>query len=388
MLSDINACVVIPTYNNENTLKRVIDDVLQFGSGQEVIVVNDGSTDSTPDILKAYSDRIVVLGYKENVGKGNALRLAFKHAVAVGFENVITIDSDGQHFPEEIAGFISAAKEKPGVLFMGSRNMAHESVPGKSSTGNKISNFWFWVETGVRLPDTQTGFRLYPAKAIKNLKLFTKKFELEIEVIAKASWRGVPIEPLAIKVKYDPDERVTHFRPFQDFTRIGFMHAYLVTLNLIWYLHVRLLQGVRKKGLFAIIKEEFVKKDESNLMKALSIGFGFFMGIVPLWGFQLLIGIPLSILFKMNKALFISAANVSIPPMIPFIIYASYVFGGIVLNEQVDLSFDFALSLDSIYLNLRQYVVGACSFALVTGFLSFVLSLLIFNAFRAHRDVE
>lgn len=383
-LSDINACVVIPTYNNENTLKRVIDGVLQYGVGKEIIVVNDGATDSTSIILESYGDQIVVLGYENNVGKGNALRLAFKHAVNAGYDNIITIDSDGQHFPQDIPLFIKAAKEQSGVLFMGARDMGQESVPGKSSMGNRISNYWFWVETGLKLPDTQTGFRLYPASAVRNLRLFTKKFELEIEVIVKASWRGVAIESIPVKVKYDPNERVTHFRPFQDFTRIGFMHAYLVTLTLLYYLHIRLFKKIRKKGLWTIIKEEIVKRDETNLMKATSIGFGFFMGIIPLWGFQLLIGVTLSIVFKMNKALFVAAANISIPPLIPLVVYGSYIFGGLILNERIDLTFDFSLNVDSIYFNLRQYLIGACTLAVFVGGVGFVISLLLFNLFRPH----
>lgn len=161
-LADINTCVIIPTYNNEKTLARVIDGVLEFGNGKDVIVVNDGSIDSTESILKAYKNKVIVLDYKDNVGKGNALKLGFKKAIELGFDYAITIDSDGQHFPDDIPVFLKASKENPGTLLMGSRDMTHETIPGKSSFGNKFSNFWFKLETGIELPDTQTGYRLYP----------------------------------------------------------------------------------------------------------------------------------------------------------------------------------------------------------------------------------
>ncbi|HRB53915.1 MAG TPA: glycosyltransferase family 2 protein, partial [Bacteroidia bacterium] len=202
-MADIAACVIIPTYNNSKTLKKVIDGVLNFSSGNDVIVINDGSTDNTTEILNQYNEQIVLLNNKTNSGKGYSLRKGFKEAISRGFKNAITIDSDGQHYPEDIDVMIENALKFPEALLMGSRNMNQESVPGKSSFGNKFSNFWFWVETGQKLPDTQTGFRLYPLEPLKKIKLYTTKFETEIEVIVKLAWQDVKIIPVNIRVLYD-----------------------------------------------------------------------------------------------------------------------------------------------------------------------------------------
>ena len=83
------------------------------------------------------------------------------------------------------------------IILIGARNMSQESVPKKSSFGNKFSNFWFWAETGIKLQDTQSGFRLYPLKELKKLKFYTSKFEFEIEVIVKAAWSGVCVKNVA-----------------------------------------------------------------------------------------------------------------------------------------------------------------------------------------------
>src|SRR5258706_596440 len=83
------------TYNNEKTLEKVISDVLAYSN--DVIVVNDGSTDSTPEIVKKFSN-IVVISYLPNKGKGKALRTGIRYAQEKGFDYAITIDSDGQHF--------------------------------------------------------------------------------------------------------------------------------------------------------------------------------------------------------------------------------------------------------------------------------------------------
>lgn len=377
-ITSINGCVIIPTYNNERTLERVIREVLEHVPAECVIIVNDGATDSTPEILKAFENEVTILMNEVNRGKGYSLRKAFKFAKEKGYENALTIDSDGQHYPSDIPVLIEQALLCPGAVIMGSRNMEQEGVPQKSSFGNKFSNFWFKVETWITLPDTQTGFRIYPLKPLKKIWLFTNKFELEIEVIVKLAWRFVPFVAVPIQVKYDPSERVSHFRPARDFTRISILNTFLVLTALIWY-YPRKLFSVRT---WNVIKHEAIKPEESNFRKALSIGFGFFMGIVPLWGFQLLIGIPLAILFRMNKVLFIAAANISIPPMIPFIIYGSFICGQLFLTGKTNTAQLTDLSLEAIRKNVYQYAIGACIFAVIAFIASFLVSFTLLKIFR------
>ena len=197
-LDNLRCCVIIPTYNNCKTLKSVIDDVLVYT--KNVIIVNDGSTDKTPQILKKYS-KLILIHLPINKGKGNALRIGFKYAEKLKYKFAITIDSDGQHFPQDIPFFINALENEinKNVLIIGARNMNQDSVPKKSSFGNRFSNFWFWVETGIELQDTQSGFRLYPLLAMKDISFNTTKFEFEIEVIVKAAWRGIYIKNIPIR---------------------------------------------------------------------------------------------------------------------------------------------------------------------------------------------
>lgn len=382
LLEDIQGCILIPTYNNQKTLKRVIDGVLEYAKGSDVIVINDGATDNTAAILNEYAGTIHILINEENKGKGYSLRKGFAEAIRLGYKNAISIDSDGQHLPLDIPRFIEKSVENPGALIMGSRNMKQEGVPGKSSFGNRFSNFWFWLETGLTLPDTQTGFRLYPLEPLKKTTLFTNKFETEIEVIVKLAWKEVDIIPMDIQVIYDKHERVTHFRPFRDFTRISILNTYFVVLTLLYYLPKRLFRYIQKKGLWQIVKNEALKPDESNLSKAKSIGFGFFMGIVPIWGFQLLVGIPLAVYFKMNKVLFITTANISLPPFIPFIIFGSYKFGGLFYQNGVQITSWNNLTLESIHVNFVQYFLGGTLLAVLIGMLGFLTSLAFLSQFR------
>lgn len=226
-----NCCVLIPTFNNATTLAGVLDEVLEFT--RNVIVVNDGSTDSTSKILRNYP-HLRLLSFPENKGKGEALKKGFLEAESLGFSYAITMDSDGQHFPDDLPVFLDALKVKEPsdreLLVIGSRKMDAPEVPEKSSFGNRCSTFWFKVETGVQLQDTQCGYRLYPLKKVNKMKLFTSKFELEIEVLVKAAWEGVEVINLPVKVKYDPEERVTHFRPLQDVARITLLNIWFVAV--------------------------------------------------------------------------------------------------------------------------------------------------------------
>lgn len=255
----LNCCVLIPTYNNAGTLERVVSEVLVYTSN--LIIVNDGSTDDTSSILAKFSN-VETVTFPVNKGKGSALLTGFKKAEKLGYEHVITMDSDGQHFPSDLVVFLEALEMKkptdPELLIIGGRKMDDPSVPNKSSVGNRFSTFWFWVETGVDLTDTQCGYRLYPVKAINSLKLYTSRFELEIEVLVKAAWNGVEVKNLPVKVLYDPDERVTHFRPFWDVTRITLLNICFVGVA-AFYIAPRNLIRKLKGGQPVRVKKEVVR---------------------------------------------------------------------------------------------------------------------------------
>lgn len=375
----LKTCVIIPTYNNAKTLEAVISKTLEYCD--EVMVVNDGCTDDTPSIISKFKNLIVVT-HPQNKGKGMALRNGFKKAVELGFENAITIDSDGQHYPEDFITFLNKVEEQPGSLIIGARNMTVDNVPGKSTFGNKFSNFWFWVETGIKLPDTQSGYRLYPVQRLRKIWLFTTKFELEIEVIVKAAWRGIPVISVPVKVYYAPQgERVTHFRPGKDFTRISFLNTYLVLLTALFWKPVMLFRRLTIANFKKLWKEEIIARHESPAVKAASVGLGFFFGIVPIWGFQFATALIVAHVLKLNKVIVGLTAQISVPPMIPFILYGSVKTGEWVLNEKVHLNFSHMLSLETLN-NLFVYSVGACVLSVIAAVVGFVATYLSLKIFR------
>lgn len=359
-ISEKKICVLIPTYNNEKTLKRVIDGVLDYT--ENIIVINDGSTDSTSEILKSYH-QITIVSLPENKGKGNGLKIGFRKAQELGYHYAITIDSDGQHYPDDISVFVEALlSKKEDILLIGNRNMSQDGIPRKSSFGNNFSNFWFWFETGIKLQDTQSGYRLYPLKKIPK-KYFTPKFEFEIEIIVRTAWKHVPVKNVPVKVLYDPAERVSHFRPFRDFTRISILNTILVFITIFYIIPRNFFRNFKKKSLRKFIKEDILESDGSNRIKAFSIALGTFIGLSPFWGFQTLLVISLAVVFKLNKVLAFVFSNVSLPPFIPFIIAASLFIGAPFVSGESDfLNHD--LNFDLVKNNLLQYVIG--SFILAT----------------------
>lgn len=374
-ISEKNICVLVPTYNNEKTLRRVIGGILHYTNN--IIIVNDGSTDSTRFILQDYPE-IRIIHLPENKGKGNALKTGFRVAEKIGYSYAITIDSDGQHYPDDIPVFVEALlKESQDVLLIGNRNMAQDGIPKKSSFGNRFSNFWFWFETGIKLEDTQSGFRLYPLHKIPR-KYFTPKFEFEIEIIVRTAWRHVPVKNVPVKVLYDPAERVSHFRPFKDFTRISILNTILVAITLVYIIPRNFINNFKKKSFKRFIKEDVLESDGSNRTKAFSVALGVLIGFSPFWGFHTLLTISLAVLFKLNKVLAFVASNVSIPPFIPFIIAASLFLGSPFVGGNGNI-FSQELNFDLVKNNLLQYLIGSAILSVSMSVISGTVVFLFLN---------
>ncbi|MDE6296756.1 MAG: glycosyltransferase, partial [Muribaculaceae bacterium] len=248
-------CVIVPTYNNSGTLAHVLTDLLDYTD--DVIVVNDGSTDSTAEILEGFRSRADIVSYPVNKGKGNALREGFRHALQRGYDYAVTIDSDGQHYASDLPLFVRAVAEYPGSLIVGERDLSNVDISGKSSFANKFSNFWFTVQTAKRLKDTQTGYRCYPLKRLSGLKLITSRYEAELELLVFAAWKGVEIKSIPISVYYPPrEERVSHFRPGKDFTRISILNTILCFAALFYGL---------PRGIYNLFRDKKIFKSEVSL---------------------------------------------------------------------------------------------------------------------------
>lgn len=229
-------CAVIPTYQNAKTLLKVVADVHRVVD--TVFVVDDGSNDGTAALLdKATGNERPekVLTHPKNCGKGAALKTGLTYARQQGFRYAVTVDADGQHRADDIPALLKAVEEEPDTIAIGSRGLQHENMPAKSTFANRFSNFWFALQTLQRLPDTQSGLRIYPLQRLHGLRWMSARYEAELTLLVFSAWAGVKLLPVPVSVYYPPrDQRVTHFRPGRDFTRISVLNTLLCFLMVVY----------------------------------------------------------------------------------------------------------------------------------------------------------
>lgn len=218
--------VVIPVYNHEGMVREVVEKALTLSL--PVFVVDDGATDGSYDRIQDVSG-IRILRHPENRGKGAALRTGFAAAAEVA-DWAIALDADGQHDPAEAPAMMRAIPPGTRPIVIGKRRgMAGADVPWTSRFGRGFSNFWVRMSGGPCLSDTQSGFRIYPLPETLRLNVRARRYQFEVEVLAKAHWAGIPVKEVGIGVEYRPgSQRISHFHPFVDFMRNTLVFARLI----------------------------------------------------------------------------------------------------------------------------------------------------------------
>lgn len=221
--------VVVPTYNNPKTIANVAKDVLE--NGYKLIIVDDGSTIKVSDLVEKNPD-ITILRHEINQGKGQAILTGAKKAKELGYDYFISLDGDGQHLPSQIEKILNAC-DADNQIIIGARNFDIENVPNGSKFGRWFSNFWACWDTEQEIKDSLSGFRLYPT-SILDLKIRTLRFDWEMEVLVKHSWKGRLIKEVTIECYYPtPEERVSHFKKFWDTAAIVMVHIRLLPFKFL-----------------------------------------------------------------------------------------------------------------------------------------------------------
>ncbi len=351
----------------------------------DIIVVDDGSIDGTAEVLAteaAATPGMEIITLPVNRGKGRALRSGLGRADERGFRYALTIDADGQHFPEDIPLFFAQAEKTPDALVIGARNLAQENMPAKNTFANRFSNFWFRLETGVKMTDTQSGFRLYPLAPLRGMRFITSRYEFELESAVRLVWRGTEVVNIPVRVFYAPDgERVSHFKPFRDFTRISLLNSALVIAALVWYYPVKFFRWLSWRNFAAFVRANLTHSGESNARLSAAIGWGVMWGILPVWGWQMVLAGVTAHLLRLNKIVVVASSNISIPPMIPFILFGSFATGGAILGRPLDFSLG-DVTFESIAADLVQYLVGSVALALVAGVSMWLVSYILLKTLR------
>ena len=206
--------VIIPTYNHGGRIGDVAHKALSLGF--PVFVVDDGSTDGTGRVLDRVAG-IHRLRHPVNRGKGAALISGMRAAARMA-DYAITLDADGQHDPSEARHLMARIPASCRVIVVGRRQMA--AAPWTSRKGRAFSNFWVRVSGGPKLSDSQSGFRIYPLPETLDLGVAARRYQFEVEVLARAAWRGIPVVEAPISADYGAAlPRISHFHPLVDFLR-------------------------------------------------------------------------------------------------------------------------------------------------------------------------
>jgi glycosyltransferase involved in cell wall biosynthesis len=209
----MRTCVIIPTYNEAREIGRLVKEVkLQ---NLDVLVVDDGSTDETPQIAETYG--ATVLRNEVNQGKGASLVKGFNYAIGLGYDAVVTMDGDGQHLPEDIPYFIRLAQYSDSALIIGNRMQKTKNMPLVRFLTNRFMSLLISRLAKQTIPDTQCGFRLIKKQVLDTVNLVTDRYEIESEIILKSSQHGFKIESVPIKTVYL--EEKSRINPLMDTLR-------------------------------------------------------------------------------------------------------------------------------------------------------------------------
>jgi len=206
---------VVPCYNVQDQVGRVLEGILRYLPPERVIVVDDGSTDSTRE--RAQVRGVQVVEHHRNLGKGAALVSGARRAEEMGMEYVVTLDADGQHDPDEIPLFLSEVERSGADIVIGNRMGNPEGMPPLRKLSNLLTSLVISLRTGCRIPDSQSGYRMIRVSLLTRIPLVTRRYETESEVLIKAARQGAVIASVPIRTIYGTGKSSIH--PVRDTIR-------------------------------------------------------------------------------------------------------------------------------------------------------------------------
>ncbi|MBR6471828.1 MAG: DUF2062 domain-containing protein, partial [Victivallales bacterium] len=373
---------VIPVYNHADTLVKVAARALQH---LPVVVVDDGSTDLQKRHLRALEKHGVrLLRHEGNQGKGAAILTALRLAHQENIDYIITLDADGQHFPEDLPKFISAIENaQEETLFIGCREF-RENVPASSRFGRSFANFWLNVECGKVSGDCQSGFRAYPVDATLKLGCISRRYTFEAEVLPRAVWGGIRLQDIPIRVYY-PRHRISHFDKWRDNLRLTTLHAYLVLRRLLpwpapWVVH----HPKPRPQVLPLLRHPIRALKELSMQNATPGGLaaaaavGTLIAVLPIFGLHTIVILYVASRLHLNQLMAFSIQHLFAPPISPFLCIE---LGYYLRHRHFLTELSLQTTVRELHLRILDWLVGSLVlgpvFALLTGATVFFLATMV-----------
>jgi uncharacterized protein (DUF2062 family) len=336
--------IIAPTFDNARTLPGLLE-ALRAATPLDVIVVNDGCEDHTPAILSRWQgDGRIVLTHERNRGKAAALHTGFAHARQLGYTHAITIDTDGQHDPADIAPLLKLSREHPAALVIGARS-TESNYPRASRIGRAISNLLIQIESGARVADSQCGLRVYPLESTLHLKNRAGRFGYETEIITRIAWAGLPILEAPIRCIYHvAGGRTTHFRVGRDSASAVLMHVALLARSLFLVppeklggdpqdtgtMVERFLRWINPMRVWRAIRGDHAERKRF----AASFATGIYIATLPPFGLKTVLCLFLAKTFRLQPVVVIGASSLNTPPIGTLLSLSSIVTGHLLLHAR------------------------------------------------------
>ncbi|MEM9882060.1 MAG: DUF2062 domain-containing protein [Planctomycetota bacterium] len=377
--ANFRPAVVLPSYQSGKHLPGVLGAAA--GWGLPLIVVDDGSTDDTPEVLDAWAAvhpeaELHRVTHPTNRGKGEALRSGFAEATRLGRTHALTMDTDGQHDPADAAALLAAAAAAPGTLVLGHRTTDDPNYPAGSRLGRSLSNLAILMACGLRAGDSQCGYRVVPLGLIEAVRCRAGRYGYEAELLVRAGWAGVELTQVSVRTIYPPrGQHVSHFRPLRDTLHGLTLHLRLLNRAMLPLPHPRWPPPESGRGAAASRREPWWERvlrwvDPRELVRAarrdrvgqmsvaVGLGLGVFVANLPLYPVQTLIALYVARRLHLHPVSTVVGSQAAFPPFGLMLIFAAVYLGRLTLTGAPPAWSDFA-GLGSLgFAELRRLLHG------------------------------
>jgi len=191
--------ILIPAFNEQGTIGDIVAKLRKLGF-TKVLVIDDGSTDNTVEVAR--NEGAEIIRHSVNLGKGSCIKEGLDYFYDRNVDGIVLMDGDGQHNPDEIYRFLNCAEGGQKKLIIGNRMLEHKNMPIHRWITNRVMSFIIFILCGQYIPDTQCGYRFIKKDLLNDIRLATRNYEIESEMVLKTDRKDIKISSVPISTIY------------------------------------------------------------------------------------------------------------------------------------------------------------------------------------------